>query len=371
MSDRSADPIDNPGHRPAKARRVARVARVAGVAGVAVTALAIAYVALWFVVAQGFRDSVAAWTAARRDDGYAVDYTDLGLGGFPARIVATFGSPSVGAPGGRRAWAWRGATAVVRLRPWDPETVSIDLSGTHGLDLVWAGRPVAFAGTAGRLVATVGLDEGRVREFELRGADIDLKGDTGRLAGASIEVTVRRHPAVGDGPRTRSASLVLAASELRLPDAADLPLGPLVAGLTVELDLIGTPHGASLTDALAVWRDDGGTIEVKRLQTAYGPLALAAEGTMALDREMQPIGAFTTDIEGFFETVDAFRDRGLIRRRAAVMAKLVLGVMAKRAAGGGAAILSLPLTIQDRIVSVGTVPLATLPPIVWPASTEE
>jgi hypothetical protein len=374
MSDRPADPIDITGHRPATARRFAVVA------GAVVAVLAVAYVALWFVVADGLCDSVAAWSAARRDEGYRVEYTDLGLGGFPARIEAIFESPSVAAAGDRPAWAWRGPVAVVRLRPWDPQTVDIDLSGAHGLDWVWAGRPVAFAGTAGHLAATVGLVDGQFRELKLLGADIDLTGDTGRLAAATIKLALRRHSAIGDldrddGAPTPSVSLGLAARDLHLPDAADLPLGPAIAGLAAELDLFGTPHGASPADALAKWRDDGGTIDVKKLRIDYGPLALAGEGTLALDRKMQPIGAFTTDIKGFFETVDALRHRGLIRDRAAIMAKLILGVMAKRdpngSAGGGARILSLPLTIQNRVVSVGPVPLATLPPIVWPAKKGE
>lgn len=374
MSDRPTDPHDNAGRRPATARRFAAVA------GAAVTALAVAYVALWFVVADGLRDAVAAWTAARRGEGYTVEYTDLGLGGFPARIEATFESPSFAAAGDRPAWAWRGAIAVVRLRPWDPQTVDIDLSGPHRLNWVWAGRPVAFAGTAGRLAATVDLIDGRMREMTLRSADIDLTGSAGRLAAATIEIALRRQSATGavdrrDGARTRSASLGLAARDLHLPDAADLPLGPAIAGLTAELDLFGTPRGDSPADALARWRDDGGTIEVNKLRIDYGPLALAGEGTLALDREMQPIGAFTTKTKGFFETVDALRGRGLIRDRAAIMAKLILGVMAKRdpngSTGGDAQFLTLPLTIQDRIVSVGPVPLATLPPIVWPPTTGE
>jgi len=85
---------------------------------------------------------------------------------------------------------------------------------------------------------------------------------------------------------------------------------------------------------------------------------------VALDAAMQPIGAFTARIEGFFETVDALRENGIIRPRDAVTAKMVLGVLAKRNEAGRLS-LAVPLTLQDRRLYAGPVPLIEVPPVSW------
>ena len=78
------------------------------------------------------------------------------------------------------------------------------------------------------------------------------------------------------------------------------------------------------------------------------------------------MGAFTARIQGFFDAVDLLREKGLIRSRAATTAKIVLGALSKKSAEGGAATVSLPVTVQDRTLFTGPVPLMRLPPLVWP-----
>ncbi len=104
---------------------------------------------------------------------------------------------------------------------------------------------------------------------------------------------------------------------------------------------------------------------MERLAITYGPLSAQATGTVALDGNMQPVGAFTAKIQGFRETVDALQERGLVRGRDAVTAKLVLGALAKTPAGGGPQTLNLAITVQDRTLFAGPVPLARLPAIDW------
>jgi hypothetical protein len=116
---------------------------------------------------------------------------------------------------------------------------------------------------------------------------------------------------------------------------------------------------------LVKWRDGGGTVEVARLNLAYGFLDVWANGTMALDGDMQPIGAFTAKVEGFFPLVDALKEKGLVRARDAVTAKVVLGVLAKKPADGGPPTLNLPLTVQGRKVYAGPLALAQVPAIPW------
>jgi len=337
--------------------------------------IAAAYGALWWGVAEGFRDSVDVWVAARRADGLSVDYAALEIGGFPSRIEATIAAPSA-APsaatsGDEPAWTWRGSGAVVRFAPWRPETVHVDLAGDHVLTWMRAGRARTYEGTADHLVANLQFAGGKLRDIQMVGGDIRMDGDAGAFSLAMLKVLlVWPEPAPAETPPP-SVRLQVAANGLRVPESAGLPLGDHIARLALDLDLFAVPRGASFHAAAIAWRDAGGTIEVRRLETEYGPLGVAAEGTLALDGALQPIGAFTARIVGFFETVDALRDRGLVRPGASALAKLVLRILAKPPADGGPNALEIPVTIQDRTLSMGPVRLVKLPVLVWPGATEE
>jgi len=117
--------------------------------------------------------------------------------------------------------------------------------------------------------------------------------------------------------------------------------------------------------ALTQWRDAGGTLEANRIQVGYGPLFLQGNGTLALDGDLQLVGAFSARIQGFFQTVDGLRRGGVIRRPDASMAKVVLGMLSKQPKNGGPATISLPLTLQERALFAGPVRLIKMPEIHW------
>ena len=119
-------------------------------------------------------------------------------------------------------------------------------------------------------------------------------------------------------------------------------------------------------EAVAGWRDDGGTVELERLVLEWGPLELEASGTLALDPAMQPIGSLTAEIRGYAETLDALVQAGAAPPRDAAIAKVVLNLLAKTPPDGGPPVLTVPLTAQDGRLFVGPVALLELPPIEWP-----
>jgi hypothetical protein len=144
-----------------------------------------------------------------------------------------------------------------------------------------------------------------------------------------------------------------------------LPLGGDLTRAALTAKLIGTLEAGPWPEALDRWRDAGGTIEVTRLQLLYGPLTLTADGTLALDKAEQPIGAFNARIVGASRTVDALRQRGLIEDMNSVAAKVMLGLMARKPLDGGEPVVAIPLTLQDRTLHAGPIALAVIPEIRW------
>ncbi|MGZ8996556.1 MAG: DUF2125 domain-containing protein, partial [Rhodospirillales bacterium] len=121
-----------------------------------------------------------------------------------------------------------------------------------------------------------------------------------------------------------------------------------------------------LPEALARWRESGGAAEFSQLSLRYGPLFLDGSGTASLDADMQPVGTFMARIQGFQKTLSTLASRGLINEQTAARATIALTILSRPAANGGPATLSVPLSLHDRRLSVGPLPLMVVPLIEWP-----
>ncbi len=349
-----------------RARAALGVLRKILVAAVVVAALAAGYVGAWFFLALQFRDGITEWMAARRAEGLTVRYGTITLGGFPFRLSATVTQPALAARA-PTAWSWQGEVAVVETRPWQLARLRIHAPGAHTVALeVVPGRSETYRGQARTLTADMVFARGSPTRADVAIAGLAMRGGTpaSQLSVAEARVKIERPPVVDPDYRVPTLDADVEAQNLRLPAEGDPPLGRDIAHLRLVGSVMGLIPDGPLVPALERWRDSGGTIKVTRIETRYGPPSLAGDGTLALDGRMQPIGAFTARIEGFLETIDALRDRGLVRGRDAVTAKVVLGALVRRSESGAPS-LTAAVTLQDGKLYAGPVALLEVPRIPW------
>lgn len=341
--------------------------RVVAIAAAALALLVILYVGYWFFMAQALRDGVMAWAEARGAEGYHVAYGGVAVSGFPLRFRITVTAPALGAPQGDPPWLWRAEGAVAELRPWRPGRAVFTVQGEQKVDVDAGALPLSYTSTEGVVGGEVVFADGRLAEARLEIDGLTLVGEdvAWNVVVKKATVKTRRNPARASDYRLSAADFRIEAADITLPKALFLPMGDKVARVHLVASVMGAVGPEPWPRWLPQWRDDGGTVEVSTLDLSYGPLSVLANGTLALDGDLQPIGAFTAKVQGFFETLDIVRDNGLVRDRDAVTAKLVLGVMARRPEGGGPPTVSLAITVQDHKVYAGPVPLATLPAIRW------
>jgi hypothetical protein len=81
---------------------------------------------------------------------------------------------------------------------------------------------------------------------------------------------------------------------------------------------------------------------------------------LALDKDMQPEGAFTAHLTGYEQAIDSLAAAGWIKLSAASIAKLALGI-ASRPGPDGKPSVDTPLTIQNRRISAGAIKLGQVP----------
>jgi hypothetical protein len=328
---------------------------------VGLAVIVIIYVGIWMMMASTMRETAVDWAAARRAEGYVVQYSELTAGGFPFHLRLTTQTPGMGQAGEEDPWAWEGREAVIEARPWKPSALTIKLFGDHRLALRVADEGVTYRGKSEDITLDLTYSGGQPTAGRLRVKGLDLSsGDTARdVAIGSADITISRRSS------DETLGLWVNVKGLKAPAALSLPLGNNLSRMFLQARVRGALSPPLDHDTLLAWRDGGGKVDVERLDGTYGPLGINATGTLALDGDMQPAGSMTAKIQGFFDTIDLLRRQRFVRSRDAVMAKLVLGVLAKRPKGGGPLTLSLPLTLQKRVLFAGPAALATFDPVEW------
>lgn len=357
--------------------------RKRGLTAVAVAAaVALVYGGYWSFLAQQVETGVEHWFAERKSEGLEAGYASLRVGGFPFQLVAVIEAPRLAAPHGLKPWAWKGPALVLKARPWRLTRVRLSAPGRHHFTVTRRGGPSAFTVDAGGLWLKLkhrGDGTGRamlsVREVTLRDAS---ENAVARVAAADF--IVERPGRADDGGAVPALDFLAEAEGISYPAAPVRGLGRTTARLAVQLSVTGEAHdapgyqlgsgqwgpGKFAAEAMARWRDSGGTLEVKRFALNHGPLALDGDGTLALDAAMRPIGAFTLRVKGFEEALDRLAGAGVIKPHPAALAKTLMKALARKQGVPGGEELKVPLSLQDGWLYVGPVALAKLPPIRWP-----
>ncbi len=317
-----------------------------------------AYTGWWFWLEDTLRGQINTFIAAEKRQGRTIGYGALTVSGYPGRMRIDIADGHAEDPLG--GWQLGVPSLQAFLSPWNIGTLDGTLKAPVTLKLGKGALSGHYTFSAGRNALQLDRSDGGRLTLSLEAAQMINEGNGEALALASLSAALVR------GTVPVYAGLDLEIKDIDLPLRLASPFGPHIAILKTRLHLTGTePPAGPDADALRGWSRDGGALDVKSLNLVHGVLGLAGEGTLALDDDLQPIGAFAARITGFEPAVDQLVGAGLVRRQDGALAKVVLGVLAKVPNGGGPKQLSLPLSVQDRELSVGPIKLIRLPRIVW------
>ncbi len=333
-----------------------------------VLAIAAAHTLLWQWAERTLERGFAEWQASRPAVGWTVRSGPPLRGGWPlhAQLVLPDLAIMTGPPASPVALQWNAGRAVLDVALLHPRLLNVVVTGQQQLRL--AGLPPVPI-RADRTNLAVPLDPGAPpRSFDLEIDQLRAGVPNGDAASALGLTRLRLHgdsrPAAAPGEA--ALTLGLTAGDIELP-AGNWAFGTHIASVLVEAVLTGPlPRLPSLVERANGWRDGGGTLELQRVAIGWGPLGLTGSATLALDDHLQPMGAATARIVRPAETLDALAGAHVIGAGVAASAKAVLGLMQKTPEGGGAPEVEVPLTLQDRALAIGRIPLMRLPVLVWP-----
>jgi hypothetical protein len=331
--------------------------RIAVASCLALAVGAAAYGGYWFATAARLRSGIERWAAARQAEGRDLHWTGMAADGFPfAFRLRVTGAVLDGV----RPLPFAAASPVLvgEARPWNLRHWR--LSAPEGAQVT---TPIdGTTLTAATLDGMLALGMAGATAVTLDAHDVAASGSARlHVAEAELQLTLPDHAPASHRDPAFDAALRLAKVTLPAPLP---PLGDTVDILTLAATVKGALPPGPLRQALAAWREDGGTIELQDGAIRWGALALVANGTLALDETLQPIGALTATVEDQDAIIDAAVAHGTMRAGDADLAKAVLGLLAKPGADGKRR-LTVPLSLQNHRLYLGPAQIATLPRLTW------
>jgi hypothetical protein len=164
-------------------------------------------------------------------------------------------------------------------------------------------------------------------------------------------------------PADRTLGLAADLRGLRIP-LSPVPIKGAIDDLAFGATVLGPFPAGQLRQAAAAWRDAGGTIELDRFALRWGGVAVNGSGTLALDQNLQPMGAFSGAVSGFDQLLNALAEAGQLRMGDLTLARLGLAALAKPGPDGKPEV-STSFTIQDGQMYLGPLKLGPVPRIKW------
>jgi hypothetical protein len=316
----------------------------------------------WFVIFEyGVRwleKELEVVTTDLRQKGYSVTYSKVKFKGNPLFIRAIFESPHIKDP--RGLFEWQGPEIEVSTKPWNLHTLAVSLPGDHTLNI-----PQGLAAPIGALkvedasgVVTLTL------KGKLEGLSLDVKNVFFLVTNKPQPLSLKDFSLITTNlTRPLELNMTLRSKVVGLETVLKIP--PLDHLLTISVDahLSGFEAKGSFPKTLSEWRDGGGVLDVSSLKLNWPPVFAIGEGTLTIDKDMYPLGSFSSSIEGYQEALDYMVRLGLVKKKNASAAAFVLDLMSAPT-DMGTKRLTIPITLQNKRLSVGPVRVLKLKPFV-------
>lgn len=311
----------------------------------------------WFFAVDQVESAIENWIAQQTARGAEVSYASIDYSGYPFRIRVDVSRPHLAMPQHPAQPDWQADTISAISHPWTPRHVVFELNGLHRFSHLANGERKTWRLNSPQALASWTAESGgwlQRLSIDLHGMALQEDG-VERLRAGRLQLHLRP-------VRETEPALDIAASAENAVVKWPLPPAfvPEIALARTQFSVSGTVQPDLAPPlALAAWRDDGGIIDVRSLALDWGDISLRGEGTLALDEEMRPMGALTTQLRGYEVLLNAARDDGQITEGAARAAAAVLRLLA--AANSGT--LSVPVRLQGGEAFLGPVKIARLSPL--------
>lgn len=335
------------------------------------------YVVFWFVAVHDARVQLETWLRDQQAAGHSISYQSMDIGGFPYRIEVQLRELEVTGSDGVGNWSLTAPKAAVVAMPWarrhrilfaEELTLTLDKDNDNSTLFVsdsFRGsvvvnedeEPLRLSLTAETLEQKEGAND--PDPLVVRNAQLHWRTAaeaTGKQAGEED----------GQIQEPLSWQLALKGDDISRAAFKDSPYGQMIQHFEGVFEMRGKGIEGSLSRAsLAHWRDNGGTVEVTDMAVRWGDLDATMTGSVTLDQQFRPLGAFAAEVQGIDPLINHFTQLGVMAPEEADAVRSTFdALIAADTKNDGR--LSVPLTMQAGRLFLGPMPIAELPPIADP-----
>lgn len=328
-------------------------------------ALCAGYAFYWQHAAGLLQDGIAAWSESERAAGGDVSFSTGEITGFPFAFRRDFQDVILVRPAADGVLMLKAGRVTATMRPWNLQMIAFDATAPIEISL---SPPLQDAVTIGAsaLIGDIRLmADGRLEQIALKARDVTATDNDQAYAAATVDLTLDLPPLTPRDHREKLLGFDLALGDLQIPGGQRAVTAEPVA----KVALVGTIMGPMAMDAppraaLARWALDGGTVELSHFAFAQTPLDVEGDGTLALDRNQQLLGALTIRAQGLTETIDLLAADGMLEPGAAKTGRMMAEGMAKLD-DKGRKVVNVALSLQQGFIWLGPIKLAPLPVLTW------
>ncbi len=319
----------------------------------------------WLIAAHQYTATIDGWIEAGRKAGYEISYDDRTEFGFPRHVVLRFVN-----------LRWKNADGIafqagdidIGATLWQHQNFAAKFKGHAEIDapLEAKGQSLLLAGESGSAEVSIGADGfWRFSRIALKNARIGRSPDY--VFGAdSVTATAERPDAEPKTHHDVGLTLSGSAENIVLPKAMPQSFGATAKKLEVNLRVMDAVPDFRKPASVDAWNKDSGVVEFDTLHIEWGPLLLAAKGTMGFDDDLQPEGAFSSTLGNHAQALRALMNAGFIAATQETMLQSAMKLFAKPSKSDDIDGVEIPIAVQLGGLFLGPVRIFAFPQIEWP-----
>ncbi|MCF6215325.1 MAG: DUF2125 domain-containing protein [Emcibacter sp.] len=346
----------------------------------AVLLLVLGYVFFWHYMAGAIEEKFGIWVSQQKSKGVSIKYKDLEISGFPYRMELSLNNLRIVKTAEDKAPISLLSPHVILVAfPWNINHGVIFSDGA--IVHIGSSRNPALSLTIGKTRASAKIDILK-RKFQTASFVMeDVSWGGGKSVKRSAAEEVKLHIMQ---PETPEASLPF--NDMELPilmkvylEATDVVVQEIPVGIfgkkadqvKIDLQFHGEKFPSFSKESLSIWRDSGGTVDVKSLSVSSGNMDMILDGEATLDQDLKPLGAFAAKIHGIDHIVTILSGHSAFQQAPGAMILQELRRMSKKNGAGANPeekqredTLDLAISLQGGLLFLGPIPVYELAPVV-------
>ncbi len=340
------------------------VRRHATAISVMLIGMAVLWGVLWILAAAQYRTVIDNWIAVEKARGNEVSYSDRTTGGFPRSIDIRFTDFRWHDQSGGKAQTQELTLAAY---PWNWHIFTLEFWQNTELTIPYPDDKDSLTIYSNQGSGRVTISEDNDWEYaSLNFLDVRaVKPSRELFIAKDLSFTIGRPEHPPTSYTELGISLVAQAHNMHINPQEPSPFGDDVPFIDTSLHVMGPLPDFSNRESVNSWSNSGGIVEFKKFNLEWGPLLLAAKGSLGFDDDLQAEGAFFGQIGGHDEVIKALLEHEWIAKRQAGMLNSALNLFAKPSKLTGKPSIEVPITVQLGGLFLGPVQIFAFPDIAW------